>query len=86
MVKILEKNDESWGYDASDDTYVNMFEKGIIDPTKVVRRALIDASSVASLMVSTECMIVDAPEDKAPNSTIGGLGGMGGMGGMDGMY
>ena len=61
-----------------------MFEAGIIDPTKVVRRALIDSSSVASLMLTTECMIVDAKSDKEPSHGGGGMG-MGGMGGMGGM-
>jgi len=63
-----------------------MVDSGIIDPTKVVKRALIDSSSVASLMITTECMIVDAKEDK-PKAPMGGGGaGMGGMGGMDGMF
>ena len=57
-----------------------MIEAGIIDPTKVVRRALIDSSSVASLMVTTETMIVDAKEKKE----AGGAQGM--PGGMEGMY
>lgn len=60
-----------------------MIETGIIDPAKVVRRALIDSSSVASLMITTECMVVDAKEDKpAPPMGAGGMGGMGGMPGM----
>ena len=62
-----------------------MIESGIIDPTKVVRRALIDASSVSSLMVTTECMIVEDKEDKGPGGPPGMPGGMGGMGGMPGM-
>ena len=70
--KLLDQTNENMGYDASEDKYVDMFEKGIIDPTKVVRRALIDASSVAGLMVTTECMIVDAKEDA--KSPPGGMG------------
>ncbi len=62
--KLLEQNDEEYGYDAAEDVFVNMITKGIIDPTKVVRRALVDAASVAGMMVSTECMVVDAKEDK----------------------
>jgi len=85
--KLLDQTNENMGYDASEDKYIDMFEKGIIDPTKVVRRALIDASSVAGLMVTTECMVVDAKEDSKPmpGGMGGGMGGMGGMGGGD-MY
>jgi chaperonin GroEL len=58
-----------------------MFKFGVIDPAKVVRTALEDAASVASLLITTEAMIADKPE---PKGNAGG-GGMGGMGGMDGM-
>ena len=54
------------------------------DPLKVVRTALVDAASVSSLMMTSECVIVDAPEEKAGGAPP--MGGMGGMGGMDGMY
>ncbi len=67
------------GYDAANDKFVNMIEAGIIDPTKVVRRALIDASSVASLMVTTETMIVDAKDKKEGGMPPGMPGGMEGM-------
>jgi chaperonin GroEL len=70
--KIKASTDNTYGFDAYKGTFVNMIEKGIIDPTKVVRIALVDASSVAALMTSTECMIVDAKEDKKE----GGMGGM----------
>lgn len=61
-----------------------MIDAGIVDPAKVVRRSLIDSSSVASLMITTECMIVDSKEDKpAGGPPMGGMGG--GMGGMPGM-
>ena len=61
-----------------------MIEMGILDPTKVVRSALQFAASIASLMITTECMITDAPQDDAPAMPdMGGMGGgMGGMGGM----
>ena len=52
--KLLQGNDEEQGFDASKDQYVNMIKSGIIDPTKVVRTALVDAASVASLMTTTE--------------------------------
>lgn len=54
MGRLLEGKDEEWGYDAAKDIYVNMIKSGIIDPTKVVRTALVDAASVASLMTTTE--------------------------------
>ena len=55
----------NWGYDAQEDKYTNLVSAGIIDPTKVVRTALQDASSVAGLLVTTEAMVADATEDKA---------------------
>ena len=74
----------SWGFDAQNGVYLDLVEAGIIDPTKVTRTGLVDAASVASLLTTSESMIVDAPE-KA--SAGGGGGGMpGGMGGMGGMY
>ena len=62
--KLLEEAKVSMGFNAANGKYVNMKESGIIDPTKVVRTALVDASSVASLMLTTECMIYDEPEKK----------------------
>ena len=58
-----------------------MMEAGIIDPTKVVRHALVDAAGVASLMLTTDAMIVDLPRDDKAGGPPGGMGGMGGMGG-----
>jgi chaperonin GroEL len=64
-----------------------MIEMGILDPTKVTRTALQNAASVASLMLTTECMVAEAPKDEAGGGMGGGMGGgdMGGMGGMGGM-
>jgi chaperonin GroEL len=59
-----------------------MVAKGIIDPAKVVRTALQDASSVAALLVTTEAMVAELPKEQAPPMPGGGGGGMGGMGGM----
>jgi len=60
-----------------------MIEMGILDPTKVTRTALQNAASVASLMLTTECMVAEAPkEEAAPTGMPGGMGGMGGMGDM----
>ena len=59
-----------------------MVEAGILDPTKVTRSALQNAASIATLMITTECMVADAPQDDAPMPAGGDMGGMGGMGGM----
>ena len=83
--KLLEGKKSTQGYDAQNEEYVDMFSKGIIDPTKVVRSALQDAASIAGLLVTTEAMIADKPEEKdssAPAMPPGGMGGMVGMGGM----
>ena len=83
--KLLEGKKGSNGYDAQSEEYCDMIQKGIIDPTKVVRTALQDAASIASLLITTEAMIADKPDDK----DAGGGGGMppmgGGMPGMGGM-
>jgi chaperonin GroEL len=71
----------NFGFNAANDTYGDMIEMGILDPTKVTRSALQHAASVAGLMITTEAMIADVKED----SDGGGAGGMGGMGGMPGM-
>ena len=82
--KLMEGNDMNKGFDASKGEYVDMKSKGIIDPTKVVRTALVDASGVASLMITTEAMIVEVPDPKPAGGApdMGGMGGRGGMGGM----
>jgi len=76
----------NYGFNAANDTYGDMIEMGILDPTKVTRTALQNAASVASLMLTTECMIAEAPKDDAAGG-MGGMGGgdMGGLGGMGGM-
>ena len=80
--KVRESSDKTFGFNAQTEEYGDMFKFGVIDPAKVVRTALEDAASVASLLITTECMIADKPADK---SAGGAGGGMGGMGGMDGM-
>ena len=62
--KLLEQSKKSQGYDAQNEEYVDMFAKGIIDPVKVVRTALQDAASISGLLVTTEAMIADKPDDK----------------------
>ena len=79
--KVLTSEDKFFGYNAANDTYVNMLEEGIVDPTKVVRTAIQNAASVAGLMLTTEVAIVDAPK-KEDSSSMGMAGGMGGMPGM----
>lgn len=76
--KLLEKYDTNYGFNARNDSYTNMFEAGIIDPTKVVRIALEGAASVASLLITTEAMIAEKPEPAQP----AGKGMGGGMPGM----
>lgn len=75
--KVLEKGD-TFGFDAQNETYVDMIQAGIIDPTKVVRTALQDAASVAGLLVTTEAMVAELPRKEAAPAMPGG-----GMGGMD---
>ncbi|MEY3883592.1 MAG: hypothetical protein RLZZ379_870 [Pseudomonadota bacterium] len=72
----------NYGYNAANETYGDMIEMGILDPTKVTRSALQNAASVAGLMLTTECMIGELPSDGAPAMGGGDMGGMGGMGGM----
>ncbi|AWL99226.1 chaperonin GroEL [Bradyrhizobium amphicarpaeae] len=76
--KILENKSETFGFDAQTEDYVDMIEKGIIDPAKVVRTALQDASSVAGLLVTTEAMVAETPKKEAPPAMPAG-GGMGGF-------
>ena len=77
--KVLERDEYAWGFDAQLGEFKDLVAAGIIDPTKVVRTALQDAASVAGLLVTTEAMIAEKPEKKAP---AGGPPG-GGMGDMD---
>ncbi len=80
--KLVEKGDASYGYNAQTGEYVNMVKAGIIDPAKVVRAALQDAASVAGLLITTEAMVAEKPEKKAPAGGAPDMGDMGGMGGM----
>lgn len=80
--KLLENTEPQFGYDAQNEEYVNMIDRGIIDPTKVTRTALVDAASVSGLMMTTETFVVQLP-DESPAAPAGGMPpGMGGMGGM----
>jgi chaperonin GroEL len=86
VVQRIKQEKTNIGYDVSQDSYVDMIEAGVIDPTKVTRSALQNASSIAALLLTTETLITDKPEkdEKMPPMPGGGMGGMGGMGG--GMY
>ena len=79
--KILDRDEYNWGFDAQSGEFKDLVKAGIVDPTKVVRTALQDAASVAGLLVTTEAMVAEKPEKKAP--AMPGGGGMGGMGDMD---
>jgi chaperonin GroEL len=83
--KLSESNDKNLGFDAQSGKFVDMIKSGIIDPAKVVRTALQDAASVAGLLITTEAMVAELPDDKSsmpamPGGDMGGMGGMGGMG------
>jgi chaperonin GroEL len=80
--KVTDGRAAAFGYDAQNDEYGDMFEKGIIDPAKVVRNALQHAASIAALLITTEAGVAEAPKKKEAHGHSHG-GGMGGMGGMD---
>ena len=75
----VRKGEGNFGYNAASGEYGDMIDMGILDPAKVTRAALQAAGSVAGLMITTEVMIADAPEDKAPAAPMPDMGGMGGM-------
>ena len=77
--KLLDQQDTSFGFNASTDTYENLVQAGVIDPTKVVRTALQNAASVAGLLITTEATVAELPDDKPAMPAMPG----GGMGGMD---
>jgi chaperonin GroEL len=77
--KLLDRTDTNYGFDAQTGDYVDMVKAGIVDPTKVVRLALQDGASVAGLLVTTEAMVAEKPERKAPAMPHDHGGGMGGM-------
>ncbi len=80
--KLMESKEANFGYDAQKDEYTDLVKAGIIDPVKVVRVALQNASSVAGIMITTEAMITDLPKDEKMSAGMP-QGGMGGMGDMD---
>ena len=85
IVQEVKKRKQTEGFNLATMEYVDMFKAGVIDPTKVTRSALQNAASISGLLITTEALVTDVPEeDKAPAMPAGGMGGMGGMGG--GMY
>ncbi|HEY3307782.1 MAG TPA: chaperonin GroEL [Desulfuromonadaceae bacterium] len=87
VVDKVKNGKDAFGYDAANDEYVDMIQAGIIDPTKVSRSALQNASSIAGLMLTTEALIAEKPKEDGGGMGGGMPGGMGGMGGMGGgMY
>jgi chaperonin GroEL len=86
VVDKVKNGKGAFGFNAATEEYEDLVKAGVIDPTKVVRSALQNAASVASLLLTTEAMIADKPEKKAAGGGGGGMpGGMGGMGGMGDM-
>ncbi|MBR4569688.1 MAG: chaperonin GroEL [Candidatus Riflebacteria bacterium] len=79
-IKASKKN--GYGYNVLTNEYTDMFEAGIIDPAKVTRSALQNASSIASILMTTEVLVADVPEENKAAPAMGGMGGMNGMGGM----
>ncbi|MBT6236647.1 chaperonin GroEL [Bacteroidia bacterium] len=83
VIQKVKEGKKDFGYNARTDEYMNLIKAGVIDPTKVSRVALENAASVASMLLTTECLIADIPEAEAPHAHGGGgMPDMGGMGGM----
>jgi len=76
--RVREKNSLNWGYNAQTDEYEDLVKAGVIDPTKVTRTALQNAASIAGLLLTTECVVVDKPEKESAMPAMPG-GDMGGM-------
>ncbi len=77
--KVAENTNENWGFNAQDETYEDLVAAGVIDPTKVVRTALQNAASIASLLLTTEALVSEIPEEKKETTPAGAGAGMGGM-------
>ncbi|MCD6452304.1 MAG: chaperonin GroEL, partial [Acidobacteria bacterium] len=77
VVEKVKEMDEEFGFNAEKEEYENMFQVGVVDPVKVVRNALINAASIASLLVTTEALVSEIPEKKEKEQMPGGPGGGG---------
>lgn len=82
IVERLKNEEIGVGFNAATNEWVNMIEKGIVDPTKVTRSALQNAASVAAMLLTTEAVVADKPEEGGSGGGMPDMGGMGGMGGM----
>ena len=82
VVEMVKSEEGAFGYDAMSNVYTDMFKAGIVDPAKVTRSALVNASSVGSMLLTTEAAVVDVPEEKPAMPDMSAMAGMGGMGGM----
>ncbi|MBI5826203.1 MAG: chaperonin GroEL [Deltaproteobacteria bacterium] len=83
VIEKVKNGKGAFGFNAATETYEDLVKAGVIDPTKVSRIALQNASSISALMLTTECMIAERPREEKAGSMPPGMGGMGGMGGMD---
>ena len=79
MIQKVKEGKDDYGFNARTEVYENLLKAGVIDPTKVTRIALENAASVAGMLLTTECVLADKKEDKAPAMPAGMDGGMGGM-------
>lgn len=79
VIQKIREGKGDYGYNARTEVYENLFDAGVIDPTKVSRVALENAASIASMLLTTECVIADIPEEGGAPAMPGGMGGMGGM-------
>jgi chaperonin GroEL len=86
IVREIRAKGGNIGYDAAKGEIGDLVEAGVIDPAKVTKNALLNASSIAGLLITTEALVCEIPEEKSDMPAGGPGGGMGGMGGMDGMY
>ena len=79
VVQKVKEGKDDFGFNARDNKYENLIKAGVIDPTKVTRLALENASSISSLLLTTDAVVADEPEDAPPMPPMGGGGGMPGM-------
>ena len=76
VVNEVAQGEGNYGYNAQSGEYGDLVEMGVLDPTKVTRTALQNAASVASLILTTDCMVADLPQEEKPMPDMGGMGGM----------
>lgn len=79
IVQKVKEGKNDFGYNARTETFENLMASGVIDPTKVARVALENAASIAGMILTTDCLVAEKPEEKKANADMGGMGGMGGM-------